>query len=109
MVEMTKDDLNHAISRFICEIKKQDGSEYPPKTLYELVVALQMYLDGQGKVYKFIEYPAFSQIRNTLDTLMKQRTAAGMGSFIKKAEPISETEEEFLWGNGHLGDSSLQR
>lgn len=37
--EMTKDELNYSMSRFISEIRKKDGGEYPGKTLYELVMS----------------------------------------------------------------------
>ena len=36
---MTKDELNYTVSRFICEAKKVDGSEYPPETMYSLLFA----------------------------------------------------------------------
>ena len=65
--EMTKDELNYSISRFIVEIRKKNGDKYPGETLYELVVAVQQYLHNLGHNHKFIMDEWYSQIRNTLD------------------------------------------
>ena len=77
--EMTKDELNYSISRFIVEIRKKNGDEYPGETLYELVLAVQQYLQNLGHNHKFLLDEWYSQIRNTLDNAMKQRAAAGIG------------------------------
>ncbi|CAC5407722.1 unnamed protein product [Mytilus coruscus] len=37
LAEMSLDELNYSISRFICEVRKTDGTEYPPDTLYSLL------------------------------------------------------------------------
>ncbi|CAC5418561.1 unnamed protein product [Mytilus coruscus] len=42
LAEMSLDELNYSISRFICEVRKTDGTEYPPDTLYSLVICLQL-------------------------------------------------------------------
>ena len=33
--KMTKDEINYSLCRFVCEVRKQDGTEYPSKTTYE--------------------------------------------------------------------------
>ena len=43
-LDMTKEELNHSISRFLVEVRKQNGQEYPGATLYELVIGIQLYL-----------------------------------------------------------------
>lgn len=94
--DMTKDELNFCISRFICEIRKQDGEEYPPKNVYEIVICLQLYLCTQGQNYKFLDDDDFCQLRNTLDNIMKDKTSKGLGMVVKKAQIITESEEELL-------------
>ena len=37
---LTKQNWNHALCKFIAEVTKKDGSDYPGKILYELVVSL---------------------------------------------------------------------
>ena len=40
----TKSDLCFAMCRFVREVKKIDGSEYPPNTIREIVLMIQMHL-----------------------------------------------------------------
>lgn len=101
--EMTKDELNFSISRFICEIKKRDGNEYPSDTLYSLVVCLQLHMDTIGKQHKFLNDEVFSQIKNTLDNVMKSRARNHVNVPRKQAEEITLDEEENLWNKGALG------
>ena len=37
---ITRESLIFAMSRFITEVKKVDGSEYPGKTLYDIVICV---------------------------------------------------------------------
>lgn len=39
---MTNDELNYTVSRFLCETKKVDGSDYPSDTMYRFVICLQL-------------------------------------------------------------------
>ncbi|CAC5374760.1 unnamed protein product [Mytilus coruscus] len=52
LAEMSLDELNYSISRFICEVRKTDGTEYPPDTLYSLAICLQFYMDTLGYNHK---------------------------------------------------------
>ena len=102
--EMTKDELNFAISRFIQEIHKKDGSEYPGKTLRDLVLSIQMYLETQDMKFKLLDDPDFNQVRNTLDNVMKEKASRGVGTRTKQAQEITEDEEDSLWRCSALGD-----
>ncbi|CAG2228172.1 unnamed protein product [Mytilus edulis] len=41
--EMTKDELCYSLSRFICEVIKENGEDYPGQTLYEILINIQMH------------------------------------------------------------------
>ena len=69
--DMTIDEINNSVSRFIIEVKKMDGTEYPADTLYSLVISVQLYMDSIGRPYKFLNDESFIQIKNTLDNVMK--------------------------------------
>ena len=103
---MTNDELNYALSRFVREIKKQSGEEFPGKTLRELTLAIQMSLEKNGKVVKLLCDPAFSELKNTLDNMMKKRAKQGIGMKIKQAQEITLEEEETLWQKGILGSDT---
>lgn len=107
---MTKDELCYTLSRFVCEAKKQNGEDYPGDTLYELIISIQLSLEVDcGRQYKFLNDKAFSQLKNTLDSTMKERAASGLSLKRRQAEVISIEEENSLWDKGVLGTSSPQQ
>ena len=48
---------------------------------------------------------AFRSVRNTLDNVMKERTAEGVGGRPER-DPILEEHEQVLWEKGTLGEDS---
>ncbi|CAC5370979.1 unnamed protein product [Mytilus coruscus] len=106
LTEMSLDELNYSISRFICEVCKTDGTEYPPDTLYSLVICLQLYMDTLGYNHKFLSDSSFIQIKNSLDNVMNLRAEVRVHK--KQAEEISLEEEEKLWASGSLGSDNAR-
>ena len=41
--------LDFTLARFVAEVRKEDGQEYPGKTLYEILSSIEMYLRVQCK------------------------------------------------------------
>lgn len=104
--EMVASELNDALSFFVFEVKKQDGSDYPANSLFGLVSSIQHYLKMKGKSFRFFNDECFRKLKNSLDAVMKERSLAGIGAHRKKAEIISVSEENTLWEKGILGDGS---
>ena len=77
--------LDHALCRFIPEVTKVDGGEYPGKTLYEMVLSIQKFLNEYGLNYKLIDGPEFKNVKIVLDNVMKQRAAENIGMVKKQA------------------------
>ena len=77
--DLRNTDLCFALSRFIREVKKLDGSEYPPNTLREIIIMVQMYLNENGIYWKLLEGSDFVSLRNVVDNTMKERHADGLG------------------------------
>ena len=75
----TKDELCHALSQFITEVKKIDNSDFPDKTLREIIVMIQMHLHQNGVYWKLLDNVEFKPLRNILDNTMKSRHAQGLG------------------------------
>ena len=103
METVNKKDLNEAMCRFITEVKKVDGSDYPPKTLYDIVICVQFWLETQGLAWKLLNDVAFQELKFTLDNLMKLHTAAGLGNHVKQAEIVGLCDEQDMWEKGLLG------
>ena len=47
--EMSDEILDFTLARFVAEVRKEDGQEYPGKTIYEILSSIQMYLRVQYK------------------------------------------------------------
>ena len=43
-----KSDLCYSMIRFVREVKKIDGSDYPPNSIHDLVIMVEMYLHEKG-------------------------------------------------------------
>ena len=72
---LTKDNLNHALCRFIPEVTKQRGDgPYPARTWYQMIVAIQKYLNVHKLHWKLLETGenAFSDVCTVLDNVMKE-------------------------------------
>ena len=103
---ITVDSVVYALTRFITEIKKIDGNEYPSKTLYEIVVSFQFYLETLGFGWKLLNQEKFQEVKFTLDNIMKMRTEQGIGGKVRQAEILTSNHEEYLWLLNLLGTSN---
>ena len=91
------------MKRFITEIRKLDGTDFPAKTLYQIVICVQFHLESMGLVWKLLDDKEFTELKFTLDNTMKQWVASGIAINVKKADIISVVEEDILWERGILG------
>ncbi len=107
--EMTRDELQHWLTRFILEARKRDGSVYPPNTLHHICSGLMRHLRWTGKPQiDFFKDDEFADFRASLDAEMKRLQSQGIGSKKRQAEVLTEDEEELLWKKGLLGDATPQ-
>ena len=100
---ISEQELVHSVCRFLTEVRKLDGSDFPGKTLYDIVICIQFQLESEGFSWKLLMNECFRDIRYTLDNLMKERTAKGIGVVVKKAQVLNEFHEDLLWSLGLLG------
>ena len=45
---MSANTLNFWLSKFVCEVAKQNGERYPPNSLYLLICAINLHLSETG-------------------------------------------------------------
>lgn len=103
LLAMDREDINYALSRFIFEVKKLDGTDYPPSTVRQMVLLIQMYLNDHDKPYRLLSDIAFSKLQHCVDNLMKSRAEKGLGLKKKQAKVLSREQENSLWEQGFLG------
>ncbi len=99
---LDKLNLSTALCAFLSDVKRADGSEYPRKMLYSLLIMIQLHLEKSGLDWKLLNDKEFLSVRNTLDNLMKERARSRVG-VEKKFDPITVENEEELWSQGLLG------
>ena len=103
------DELEYWLTRFVLEVRKQDHTEYPPATIHHLCSGIQRHLRANHLPQLDIYSDAlFANFRSTLDAEMKRLQQQGLGSKKKKAEPLTDKEEDILWSKGILGDHTPQ-
>ena len=106
--QMTTSELIHWLSRFVVEVRKVDGIEYP-NSLYHICAGIQRSLRDSGRILDIFKDSLFTPFQNSLDKEMKQLQSSGQGTKKRQAEVISVDEEEKLWSTGQLGDSNPQQ
>ena len=77
--DFNENDLCYTLIRFIREVRKLDNTEFPPNTLREIIVMLQMDLQQKGVYWKLLDGEKFSDLWNVVDNTMKERHAMGLG------------------------------
>ena len=101
---LQKSDFSHALCHFIPKITKaKDGTEYPGKTLYELVIAIQWHLNENSVNWKLIDDPDFCNVKVVLDNVLKERAKQNIGMIKKQVQVITHSFEDELWKKSILG------
>ena len=98
-------DICYALCRFIREVRKMDGGEYPPNTIREIIVMIQMFLHENGLYWKLLDGVEFTTLRNVVDNTMKERHVMGLG-VRKSSDVISIRHEDVMFQKGILGQES---
>ena len=98
-----KEQLCEDLCCFITEVKKLDGSDFPPRTLYDIVICLQFWLESNGYNWRLVSCSEFEHVKFTLDNCMKKRASARLGINVRKAEVLTFMDEGLLWSLGLLG------
>lgn len=109
LLNMEVDKLCDVLCLFLMEIRKQNGTEYPRETLYEIVLSIQYFMSMNRCNLKLLEHNAFVKMRNMLDNCMKQLSKTGNICECSQAQPIPVEEEEKLWQSGLLGEDTPEQ
>ena len=72
-------ELQSDLCDFIVEIRKENREQYPSSSMYDLISGLSLYLEREHGFTDKLVSGAFRAVRNTLDNVMKERTAEGVG------------------------------
>ena len=107
--DLDKSCFIEALCYFIPEVTKRDGELYPGATLYQLIVALQKYLNINRIQWELISGKEFLDVRTVLDNVMKERTSMHLGVVKRQAKLITYAMEEDLWKRNYLGEDTPEK
>ena len=91
---MSKQEIAHTLTRFILEVRKNDGSVYPANSLHHIIVGLQRHIRACGCQVDLFKEEVFGDFRSSLDAEMKRIQGLGVGTRVRRAEIITVDEEE---------------
>ena len=103
---VTKENFIFSMCAFIPEVTKVNGQDYPGKTLYEIVLSIQTFLNENKVFWKVIDDLEFFEICTVLDNVMKERALQNLGTVVKQAQCIPLDFENQLWEKGVLGEQT---
>ena len=107
---LTKVNLEYALCRFICEVKKsKDQGDFPGRTLYQIVCCLQNHLRKREISWKLVHGEEFSNFQRVLDKVMQERSEQNIGTIRKQAQVISLRYEDELWQKNILGEDNPEK
>uniref|UniRef100_A0A182VW79 TRASH domain-containing protein n=1 Tax=Anopheles minimus TaxID=112268 RepID=A0A182VW79_9DIPT len=102
ILQLTADELNYSLCLFVNEVRKPNGTEYAPDTIYYLVLGIQQYLFQNGRVENIFTDAYYERFTNCLDEVAKKFSMLYNDSqFI-----VTRVEEEHLWECKQLGAHS---
>ena len=78
--------INYWMSKFILEIRRNDGNEYPPNTLYCISCALMRHVRNYCPEVNFFTQPVFQGFKKMLDSEMKRLQGGGAGLNRKRVD-----------------------
>ena len=87
---LVKASLCFSLCRFITEVQKENGRDYPPNSLRGLLYMIQMHLQEHRIFWKLLDKndDVFVDLAFVLDNVMKERVAKGMG-VVKSSIPFA--------------------
>ena len=84
---------------FVAEVRKKDGTEYPPKTLYLLLTGILRHMRSRNDVcpnFLDTQAPSFASFHNALDNVLRDLRVRGIGAESQQTETFSKDDEEKL-------------
>ena len=98
LAKVPRERLDGVLQRFYAELVKKDGKEYESESLKVMIAAIDRYVKDKCG-YSVLKDKDFELSRKVLNGKAIELQNSGMGKRPRKADPLTEQEEELLWEN----------
>ncbi|CAG9855419.1 unnamed protein product [Phyllotreta striolata] len=102
ILQLTADELNYSLCLFVKEVRKPNGAEYAPDTIYYLCLGIQQYLFENGRIDNIFCDAYYEKFTDCLDEVAKKFSVLYNDSHYI----VTRVEEEHLWESKQLGAHS---
>ncbi|XP_067674196.1 zinc finger MYM-type protein 3-like isoform X2 [Haliotis asinina] len=102
LLQCTADELNYSLCLFVKEVRKPNGEEYSPDSIYYLCLGIQQYLYENSRIdniFTDLYYEKFTECLN--DVLAKYEPKVNA-----TGQMLCRIEEEHIWECKQLGAHS---
>ncbi|XP_065451543.1 zinc finger MYM-type protein 2 isoform X4 [Chrysemys picta bellii] len=102
LLSHTVAELNYGLSRFVNEIRRPNGENYTPDSIYYLCLGIQEYLYGSNRKDNIFINPSYETFEQELNKILK----SWQPSILPDGSIFSRVEEDYLWRIKQLGSHS---
>ncbi|XP_039207430.1 zinc finger MYM-type protein 2 isoform X3 [Crotalus tigris] len=102
IISHTSTELNFGLAHFVNEVRRPNGENYAPDSIYYLCLGIQEYLNGSNRednIFLDINYHTFMQEINKI-------LRSWQPSILPDGSIFSRVEEDYLWKIKQLGSHS---
>ncbi|XP_030058253.1 zinc finger MYM-type protein 2 [Microcaecilia unicolor] len=98
----TAAELNYALADFVNEIRRPNGENYAPDSIYYLCLGIQEFLHGSNRKDNIFIDPSYQMFGQELNKILRR----WQPSILPDGSIFSRVEEEYLWRIKQLGSQS---
>ncbi|KAF7993472.1 hypothetical protein HCN44_010067 [Aphidius gifuensis] len=102
LLQLTADELNYTLSLFVKEVRKPNGAEYAPDTIYYLCLGIQQYLFENNRIDNIFTDTYYEKFTDCLDEITRKFSVL----YNDAQYIVTRVEEEHLWECKQLGAHS---
>ena len=102
LLQLTADELNYSLCLFVKEVRKPNGSEYAPDTIYYLCLGIQQYLFENNRIDNIFTDSYYEKFTDCLNEVAKKFSVL----YNDAQYIVTRVEEEHLWECKQLGAHS---
>ncbi|XP_076619642.1 zinc finger protein without children isoform X1 [Colletes latitarsis] len=102
LLQLTADELNYSLCLFVKEVRKPNGTEYAPDTIYYLCLGIQQYLFENNRIDNIFTDMYYEKFTDCLNEVAKKFSVL----YNDAQYIVTRVEEEHLWECKQLGAHS---